>query len=251
MKIDMNIAKHTIENFNKLSDSAREALQKKYDPTAHQMFYDFCDACNEDAEFIRLSNEIRELESILRFNRNAQFQVVTGVVNAFDPEGAQQVYEYSAKYEEKARNAAQNWGEIETKLNNAIKKVQESKFVLFKNKKLEQLNNELKYQERLKNLYLNVEEKEKAKNDCLNNDGENRLKTLKDAAARRQMEIAETIVARYMVDNPAIICIKPPFARMSSSRNHINIHGATLCNVITDINTKVAEEILQEEVATV
>ena len=54
-----------------------------------------------------------------------------------------------------------------------------------------------------------------------------------------------------MAKKPAIICIKQVFARTSSSKNGITVDGDILNNVITKLQTKLSEEILKEEVASI
>lgn len=251
MNIDTDAAKQALRKFNNFNATSREAVEAKYQPISSQMFVDFCDACGNDAELIKAENEIKELERILGFDRMSCFQIRTGVINSDYNEYGDVLREYSAEYEENARHAAENWNEIESKIKQAIDRVNNSKLVLFKNKKLNSLNSKLEEQSSLRNLYLSVEEQEKTKQNCINNGGKEQLEKLKKFAYERKTEIAENIVAQQMAKKPAIICIKQVFARTSSSKNGITVDGDILNNVITKLQTKLSEEILKEEVASI
>lgn len=251
MNIDIDAAKTVIRTFDNISDTSRDALEAKYQSVSRQMFNDFCDACGNDAELIKATNEIKELERVLGFDRTSCFQVRTGVINEDDPEFRQVIYDYSPEYEQKARYAAENWAEIESKINQSIDRINNSKLVLFKNKKLNSLKNELNKQANLRDIYLSAEQKDKAKKDCINNGGNEQLEKLKKFVSQRKTEIAENIVATHMSTTPAIICIKQVFANTSSSKNGINVEGKVLNDVITKLNSELSEQIIKEKIASI
>ena len=251
MNINIDAAKTAIRAFNDISNTSREALEAKYQPISRQMFNDFCDACGNDAELIKATNEIKELDRVLGFDRTSCFQVRTGVINEDDPEFREVIYSYSSDYEQKARYAAENWPEIESKINQSIDKINNSKLVLFKNKKLNALERELNEQASLRNTFLSAEQQDKAKKDCINNGGNEKLEKLKKFVAQRKTEIAEHIFETQMAANPAIICVKQVFEHLSSSRNGINVDGKVLNDVITKLRADLSEEIINEEVASI
>lgn len=251
MNINIDAVKTAIRAFNDISHTSREALEAKYQPVSRQMFDDFCDACGNDADLVKTTSEIKELEKVLEFDRTSCFQVRTGVINEDDFEFREVIYSYSSDYEQKARYAAENWPEIESKINQSIDRINNSKLVLFKNKKLNSLKSELNKQAGLRNTYLSAERQDKAKKDCINNGGIEKLEKLKKFVAQRKTEIAERIIESQIATTPAIICVKQVFEHLSSSRNGINVEGEVLNNIITNLRADLSERIIQEEVASI
>jgi hypothetical protein len=124
------------------------------------------------------------------------------------------------------------------------------KFVLFRKKKIKELEEELRSKSNLRSDYLVYEKREKEKQECIENGGEEKLKDLQDFVENRQMEHAENVIAKHFLSCPTIVCYSDKFRSMSRS-SVIEVRGKYLSAVVDEIHSKQLDEIIEDKVASI
>lgn len=154
-----------------LSEDKQEEMSNFINDEWHKVCEAFLDDCVNDSKLVELKKEISKLNSILNYNTKTDrnFEYCVEILNEKDPEFRDYIYDYSHEFFLECKDCFENFDFKIRELKNSINNLQSKKFVFNRNKKIDNLNNEISDIEKKAGYYKNANEKLTLKEEILSN----------------------------------------------------------------------------------
>ena len=108
ININLNEVKRVIKNYNSLSEQEKKVVNEKISNAWFKVADKFFDACQKDEELNKCIDACDHYNTVVNFDFNDEFSTYAYTVNDFDPEFAEDVYEFDPKNLEEERHTAKN-----------------------------------------------------------------------------------------------------------------------------------------------
>jgi len=223
---------NTLKNFNNFNDEEKIRVRKKVSAILDNMYEDFFALCKQDKQLNELLDKLDNINNILEFDFSAEFY--SGSYN-YDVKYSNKLYNYEKKL-------AENYEKIVAEIKSKIEKLENSKTGLFKQKRIQKLEEQLKQINASVKHYKNALEKKKLQEYYLEN-----VSTLFTPLEQKAQEIikkyADKTFDKYLSKYPIIIACPKSIMHLSH-RNYIN--SDYLNNVLQNNHDEILDIMINE-----
>lgn len=230
-KEDEALLKDEYARYLALNPNEKKQEDAKIDKSWNNVYEDFMELCDKDEELAKVYDELKKIEDIMSFNIKDHFTVYSHTVNAFDPEGSRDIYEFSQKKFDEAKALSENWDEEEKRLKAKIEEAKNAKFILFREKKIAKLEKELKLKKDIVDYYRNCLRKQELKEHYLKHH-DKLVAPLKEKYNSILQDYAQKTLEKHIKINPNIICVK--HNSFISSTGHKRSYDMTVLNNLSN-----------------
>lgn len=246
VNVDINKTKKVMLNYNSLLGEDKKLVDEKISTLWNDVYNSFMEECMNDKELVELHDKLAELSRILKYDITESFETYAYTENEFDPEFAEDVYVYDEKYFNESKYLAENWDAVKAEIQEKIKSLQTSRFVLFKEDKIRNLKIDLKNKAYKVDHYNKCMLLQQQHLDLLEN-----KKTLYDPLEKRYKELlkhhATQVIEKSINSTPSIVCVKHT-STISSSSYPKNFDMRILNDLCNEVHNQTRETIKNDMV---
>lgn len=236
-KVDFEQLKEMMNFYSNLSEEEKKAIKPKIDSIWSGIYDDFATRCSQDAELNGLYDNIKRIKKILSFDITEEFTEYVETVNAFDPECAEDIYTFSRKKYEYAKQLSKNWATEKAEIERKIEIVKNKKLSIFKKPYLEKLEAELRRKASIVEHYRYCEKKQEEKEFYLARKDD--TAKLEKRCAELTRKHAEEAVFGNIEKHPSIVCVRHT-SFISSSKFERSYNTDILNDVCNEVRDEVA-----------
>ena len=170
------------------------------------MVKNYVDKVKNNQEIKTLKNNIKDYEDVTSFDVEKYYSHVVDIINANDYEFREYVHGFDSARYNSEKNIYENYASLYGKTFNKLNRINHSKIVLFRSKRVSELNKKLKMYESAKENYTNMLKKQNAKEHYLN-EKQNEYKDNCDNYSNMLSSLAKETITEYLTKYPEILFV--------------------------------------------